>query len=294
MKLLKGFAASRKIIKYFKPDVIFFTGGYVAVPMSLAGFRIPQIVFVPDIEPGLALQQITRTASKIALSVPASEEYFTNKTKLTVTGYPTRKHFSDISLKAAKRAFAVSDSLPTVLVFGGSRGARSINHALLSILPDLIDSAQVIHVTGELDWEMVSAYYEGMSQTARQRYFPYPYLHKNMPHAMQLADLVVSRAGASVIGEYPMMGLPAILVPYPYAWKYQKQNADYLVSEGAAIMLPDEDLSQKLLSTILDFINNSEKMEAMRENMKKLAIPHAASEIAQLIINVTSKEEQPS
>jgi UDP-N-acetylglucosamine--N-acetylmuramyl-(pentapeptide) pyrophosphoryl-undecaprenol N-acetylglucosamine transferase len=294
IKLAKGFLASRKIIHTFKPDAVFFTGGYVAVPMSFAAIGIPQIVFVPDIEPGLALQQITQRAKKIALSVSASKDYFKDQSKLIVTGYPTRKHFGNIAKREAKRAFAVSESLPTVLVFGGSRGARSINHALLSILPDLIDNAQVIHVTGELDWDLVSAYYEGMSESARQRYFPYPYLHKNMPHAMRLADLVVSRAGASIIGEYPIMGLPAILVPYPYAWKYQKQNADYLVQQGAAIMLADEDLTQKLYATILGVINNPQKMAEMKKNMEKLAHPDAAGEIAGIISEFTSKRERKS
>jgi undecaprenyldiphospho-muramoylpentapeptide beta-N-acetylglucosaminyltransferase len=294
LKLMKGFFASRKIIRDFKPNAIFFTGGYVAIPMSFAGLRIPQVVFVPDIEPGLAIQQIARAASKIALSVPTSKETFKNQTKLTVTGYPTRKRFAEITKREGKRAFAVSDSVPTVLVFGGSRGARSINHALLSILPDLIDSAQVIHVTGELDWEMVSAYYEGMSQMARQRYFPYPYLHNNMPHAMKMADLVVSRAGASIIGEYPMMELPAILVPYPYAWKYQKHNADFLVEHEAAIMLEDENLSQKLLPTILEVINDEKKLASMKENMKKLAKPDAARDIAQILTSIMSDKEHSS
>ncbi len=295
MKLINGFLESKKIIKSFQPHVIFFTGGYVAVPMSLAASSVPQVVFVPDIEPALALRQITRSAQKIALSVPESKQYFKkNKAKLTITGYPTRMRFANINKADAVKAFGISESSSTVLVFGGSRGARSINHALLGILPDLIDSVQIIHISGELDWPMVSDYYAGMSQTARRNYFPYPYLHRKMPHAMRAADLVVSRAGASTIGEYPMLGLPAILVPYPHAWKYQKHNADYLVDQGAAMLLPDEELPQKLLPSILGLIHNPEKLIEMKTNMLQLARPDAATEIVKLITDIQANKERKS
>ena len=290
-KLAKGFIASRKILKEFRPDVIFFTGGYVAVPMAIAASGIPKVVFVPDTEPGLALKTIANMADSIALSVPASEAYFKNKNILHVTGYPTRSDFTKATKEEAVRVFRISEHRPVLLVFGGSRGARSLNHALLGIIPDLAESIQIIHVTGELDWPMVSSYYEGLAVEVRKNYNPYPYLHENMPHAMRAADLVVSRAGASTMGEYPIMGLPAILVPYPYAWRYQKQNADYLVAQGAAKLLPDEELSENLAGMVLSLINNPQELTAMRTKMTALAQPHAAANIAQLILNTSNIKE---
>ena len=274
--------------------MIFFTGGYVAVPMALAAAGVPKVVFVPDTEPGLALQTITRKAAVIALSVPASKAYFKQQDKLHVTGYPTRANFADVSKEDAVHVFGISEHRPVLLVFGGSRGARSINHALLGILPDLTEFTQVIHITGELDWPTVSSYYEGLSPEVRKNYFPYPYLHENMPHAMRAADLVVSRAGASTMGEYPMVGLPAILVPYPYAWRYQKQNADYLVAQGGAKLLPDEDLGEKLFDMVQSLIRNPEELSAMRAKMQEIAKPRAAAEIAGLIHSVAKIKEDKS
>jgi UDP-N-acetylglucosamine--N-acetylmuramyl-(pentapeptide) pyrophosphoryl-undecaprenol N-acetylglucosamine transferase len=110
----------------------------------------------------------------------------------------------------------------TVLVFGGSRGARSINEAVWDILPNLLEIAQVVHITGELDWPRVPAVIEKLDATYANRYHPHAYLHEGMGQALGAADLVVSRAGAATIGEYPLFGLPAVLVPYPHAWRYQE------------------------------------------------------------------------
>ncbi len=290
-KLIKGFIASREILKSFRPDVIFFTGGYLAVPMALAARSCPKIVFVPDVEPGLALKVISKLANKIALSIPASKQYFADQSKLIVTGYPTRARFANIEIEEALRVFRITGQRPTLLVFGGSRGARSINFALLSIIPELVNFAQIIHISGELDWPTISSYYEGLSPSARQNYFPYPYLHENMPHAMCAADLVVSRAGASTMGEYPMLGLPAILVPYPHAWKYQKQNADYMVEHGAAILLQDETLNETMLDTLKDLLTNPDKLAQMKINMLSLATPQAAADIAHLLMDYKKEKE---
>jgi undecaprenyldiphospho-muramoylpentapeptide beta-N-acetylglucosaminyltransferase len=292
LKLAKGFVASKRILKDFRPDVIFFTGGYITVPMAFAAARIPKVVFVPDTEPGLALKVITRKADKIALSVPASKQYFKDQSKLVVCGYPTRSDFISVKREDAVRVFHISEHRPVLLVFGGSRGAHSINHALLGILPDLTEIAQVIHITGDLDWPMVSSYYEGLSADVRKNYYPYPYLHENMANALRAADLVVSRSGASIMGEYPMLGLPAILVPYPYAWRYQKQNADYLVEQGGAILLADEDLSVELAGTIQDLLKNPQRLAEMSEKMKQLARPQAAAEIARIIASVSKTGEK--
>lgn len=292
LKLINGFAASRAILKSFQPDVIFFTGGYLAVPMAIAALRYPKVVFVPDVEPGLALKVISKFAKKIAVSISASKQYFSNQSKIIVTGYPTRAGFSKINKEEARRIFQISEPPPTVLVFGGSRGARSINRVIMDIIPEITNFAQIIHVSGELDWPTISAYYEGLAPAIRQKYFPYPYLHDNMPHAMAAANLVVSRAGASTLGEYPILGLPAILVPYPHAWKYQKQNAAFMVENGAAILLEDDALQEKLLETIKELLMNPERLEQMKNNMLALAHPQSAAVIAQLILDCQLEKEK--
>jgi UDP-N-acetylglucosamine--N-acetylmuramyl-(pentapeptide) pyrophosphoryl-undecaprenol N-acetylglucosamine transferase len=173
-------------------------------------------------------------------------------------------------------------------VFGGSRGARSINQALLAILPTLLETAEVVHITGSLDWNEARTYNDAMPAALSARYHPHTYLHDQMGAALAAADLVLSRSGASVLGEYPLFGLPAILVPYPYAWRYQKVNADFLVQRGAAELLPDEQLKEKMLPTLLATLQDQARLQSMRQVVSTLARPTAAAEIANLALELAA------
>ncbi|OIO89641.1 MAG: hypothetical protein AUK02_02210, partial [Anaerolineae bacterium CG2_30_58_95] len=236
-QLRRGYSASRRILRQFEPDVLFFTGGYVAAPMALAGWKIPTLLYVPDIEPGLALKTLARFADCIALTAEDSRKYFSPRAQTVLTGYPTRSGLSNWTRKDARKKLRLDDDLPVLLVFGGSKGARSINTAVLDNLPALLELAQVLHISGELDWPNVQTARQNLSKIPAARYHAFPYLHEEMGAALAAADLAVTRAGASTLGELPLFGLPAILVPYPHAWRYQKINADYLVERGAAVMI---------------------------------------------------------
>ena len=122
-------------------------------------------------------------------------------------------------------------------MFGGSRGAHSINQAVAGALPELLQEMQVIHITGKLDWQMIEQAGQVYPPSSLTAIAHYPYLYDEIGAAMHLADLALTRAGASTLGELPFFGLPAILVPYPYAWHYQRVNASYLVRHGAAMRL---------------------------------------------------------
>ena len=277
--LAKGILAARGIIRKFRPDVMFFTGGYVAVPMALAGRRIPKVLYVPDIEPGMALKFLARFASCIAVTTNESLTHFPDKSRLIKTGYPIRPEFKNVNREDAIRSLGLDPNLPVLLVFGGSQGARSINHALFSILPKLLAHIQVIHISGEANWRETKRNLTTLSDSLKSNYYPFRYLHERMGSALAAADLVVSRAGASSLGEFPHFGLPAILVPYPYAWKYQQVNADYLSRHGAAEVLYDSELT-KLFSTITNLLDDSGKLRSMSESMSSLANHHAAEDIA--------------
>jgi UDP-N-acetylglucosamine--N-acetylmuramyl-(pentapeptide) pyrophosphoryl-undecaprenol N-acetylglucosamine transferase len=123
----------------------------------------------------------------------------------------------------------------------------------------------------------------------QKRYRIYPYLHDEIGAALTISDLVVSRAGASSIGEYPHFGIPAILVPYPHAWRYQKVNADYLSQHGAAITLKDEELSERLIPQILELINDPVRMKAMKRSMMSLASQDAAGKIADQLMELAGQ-----
>lgn len=280
VKLARGVFAARKILREFRPDALFFTGGYIAAPMALAGMNVPALLYVPDIEPALALKAIARFADRIAVTAEESCGYFSSRARVIETGYPVRRGLTKWDRASARAVFNLHDEKPVLLVTGGSRGARSINQAVLHHLPALLEMAQVIHVSGELDWPAVEAASRQTSGTNRRDYHARPYLHEEMGAALRAADLVLSRAGASSVGEYPLMGLPAILVPYPHAWRYQKVNADYLAQRGAAVMLEDEALKEKLLGTIQKLFNDPDQLAKMRVRASDLSRPNAARVIA--------------
>lgn len=278
LRLARGTLASGAILRAFRPEALFFTGGYVAGPMALAARRIPSLLFVPDIEPGMALKSLARFAARIAVTTPDSQKYFTKP--VIVTGYPLRRELADWDAAKGRQALGLAPDLPTLLIWGGSKGARSINLAVVPNLPYLLEKAQVVHISGQADWPVIETARAGLMSAQKGRYHAYPYLHEEMGAALASADLVVSRAGASVLGEYPFFGLPAVLVPYPHAWRYQRLNADHLAQHGAAVVLKDEFLSQELLTTVKDLLENPAKLAAMRQAMRSLARPHAAQAIA--------------
>ncbi len=287
-KLARGVAVSRRIIKQFKPQTIVFTGGFVATPMAIAAQRIPSLLFVPDIEPGLALKFIARFATKIALTTMKSSQYFKDHERLVETGYPTRTELKRINRPDARTYLELNPEKPVVLVLGGSKGAHTINQALTTILAELLKITQVIHISGALDWPSIQKNQENLPPELKTSYKVFPYLHEEMKVALSAADLVISRAGASILGEYPLFQLPAILIPYPFAWQYQKVNAQYLTDKDAAIMIKDEDMSSLLFPTLEDLLVNPQKLTNMAQKMSQLYQPHAAEKIAELIIGISS------
>jgi len=292
-QLSQGYLESRRILSGFRPDVLFFTGGYVAVPMAFAGRSLPSLLYVPDIEPGLALKTLARSADRIAVTAEPSRQYFEDQSKVQVSGYPTRPELRTWDRPRALEMLKLSGDWPVLFVFGGSKGAHSINQALAAVLPEILGMAQVIHISGSLDWPEVQAASQSLPSELAGRYHPYPYLHEEMGAALSAADLVISRAGASVLGELPLFGIPAILVPYPYAWRYQKVNAEYLASRGAAIVLRDEELGERLFPTINELLGDLPRRERMRQAMQQLATPDAARRLADAIIELAGNQSGP-
>ncbi len=294
MQLIRGFFASRKIVRRFHPDVMLFTGGYVAPPMALAGMRIPSVLYVPDIEPGLALKTLARFADRIAVTAEDSRSYFPKHKGVVVTGYPTRREILSWDRQQAQKTLNLQSDLPTLLVFGGSKGARSINRAIFSVLPELLSEMQIVHITGKLNWSEIDQVCKGLTPEQGERFHPYPYLDDEMGAAFEAADLVLSRAGASSLGEFPLFGLPAILVPYPYAWRYQKVNAEYLAQQGAAVIVNDEELPKRIVPLVIDLMCDTGQLAGMRVAMQSLNKPDAALAIGMEIIKVahTAGSEQ--
>ena len=282
----RGVLAARRILREFRPEVLFFTGGYVAVPVALAGRSIPTLLYVPDIEPGMALKSLAGFADVVAVTTDQSQKFF-NK-RVSETGYPLRPDLPFWDRQTATQHLGISGELPVLLVFGGSKGAHSINLAVLNNLRELLNKFEIIHLSGESDWQIVKQTREQLPMDLAARYHALPYLHE-MGAALGAADLVVSRAGASSLGEYPLFGLPAVLVPYPHAWRYQKVNADYLTRRGAAVILEDHRLNDELLVTLNVLMQNPNKLKAMRAAMFELSHPRAAEKIASALIELAGE-----
>lgn len=288
LKVIQGTLAARRILNDFQPDVLLFTGGYVAVPMAVAAAvrHIPSLVYVPDIEPGIALKLLARFATLLALTAEETCAFFSAKRKMVVTGYPTRPDLTLWTREAAQTHLGLAPDIFTVLITGGSKGARTINRPVLALLPELLKEMQVIHLTGQVDWQEVEAaraqMIDSLPAEIIRRYHPIPYLHE-MGAALAAADLAVSRAGASALGEYPLFGLPAVLVPYPYAWRYQKVNAHFLEKHGAALTIENEHLTEQLMPTLQGLARDPLRLQAMRQAMTSLAQPQAAEHLADLV-----------
>ena len=292
VKLGIGILQSIGLIFRLHPAGLFLTGGWATFPVALACWllHVPITIYVPDIEPALAIKFLSRLAQVITVTTADSVSYFPAsipRKRIVETGYPLRPPMLTATRTDAIQHFDLDPTRKTLLVWGGSRGARSINEALGAILPDLLgDGLQVIHVSGELDWGTVQARRDWLSDTEKPHYHAFPYLHDDMALAFAAADLAVSRGGASSLGEYPHFGLPAILVPYPYAWRYQKVNADWLASRGAAMRLEDEALRTDLLPTIRGLIGDPAGLKVLQEASHKLDRADAADTIARSVIKL--------
>lgn len=286
LKLARGTLQAWQLMRRTRPDALLLTGGWANVPLALAAWvrRLPTLVYLPDIEPALTIKTISRFASTVAITAPDSARYF-REGQSVVTGYPLRQAVLEAQRAQAQTHFGLVPDLPTLLVFGGSRGARSLNQALSACLPEVLEVAQVIHITGTLDWENAQSRLPSLSADQRARYHAFAYLHREMGLALAGADIALSRSGASVLGEFTHFGLPSLLVPYPHAWRYQKVNADYLVERGAALRLDDERLSETLLPTLRDLLKDAARLAHMRASALALRTD-GADNIARLWLDM--------
>lgn len=282
-RLALGLIQAWRLVGHFRPDVILATGGYVCAPLVVAGWlrRVPSLIYLPDIEPGLAIRFLARFAARVAVSLEAARA-FLPASKVVVTGYPVRRELLETDKLAARHRLGLQEGERTLLVFGGSQGAHRINQAVCQVAAQLAELCQVIHISGPADEGWLQQRRERLPRHLRRRYRVYPYLHEEMPQALAAADLAVARAGAATLGEFPALGLPSILVPYPYAGAHQARNARILAEAGAAVVIADAELNgPALLSWVEELLGDQEALSRMGANARRLARPEAAARIAE-------------
>ncbi|AXB80817.1 undecaprenyldiphospho-muramoylpentapeptide beta-N-acetylglucosaminyltransferase [Megasphaera hexanoica] len=281
------------IIHKFKPDVVIGTGGFVCGPVLLAASLsgIPTLVQEQNVIPGVTNTILSRFVKCVALGYEEAAERFKRKDILVYTGNPVRKDILTGTKDHGRALLGLDPDKFTLLVAGGSRGARSINNAMIEVHRYFRDSKdiQILHVTGDHEYDRVVGQLEGIDGKGRYGEGSHiiPYLH-HMPEALAAADLAVYRAGAVGLAELTVRGLPAILIPYPYAAEdHQRYNAQALVMCGAAKMILDKMLTgRELLEEIVHLKNDPEALKRMAQASKSKGRPQAAHDIAELALSI--------
>ncbi len=281
IKLLKSLSKARAILKEFKPDIAIGVGGYASGPMLKAAQKqgIPTLLQEQNSYAGVTNKLLAAKAECICVAYEGMERFFP-KEKIVLTGNPVRRNLLQCGAtpEQARQAMGVDPSKKTILIIGGSLGARTINNAIIAGLKQIGDAygIQVIWQTGKLYDQQCR---EALEASGVKNVVQMPFI-TNMDMAYKAADLVVSRAGASSISELQLLGKPAILVPSPnVAEDHQTKNAQALVSRDAAIMVTDADAVNTLVGTMLDTANDSDLLASLGRNVEQMALRDAAEHI---------------
>ena len=275
------------VVKNFKPNAVVGTGGYVCGPILLAAsfMKVPTLIQEQNAVAGITNKILSKFVDKIAVGTRDALKNFPND-KTVYTGNPIRREVLAAKKSDGLKEFGFMEDKPIVLISGGSRGARSINNAMIDVLKSAAqkNSAQFLHVTGKGEFDSVM---KKLSDLDAPNIKIVPYLY-NMPTALAMADLAVFRAGATGLAELTARGIPAILIPYPYAAEnHQEFNAKSLVEAGAARMILNKDLTAEILSAQLEeLLSSPEKLKSMAQASLSLGKPNAADEIADMILKL--------
>jgi len=274
------------LIVRYRPAVVFLTGGYVSAPVGVAAWltRRPIVLLQPDIEPGWTLRALAPLARRICVTHQRSAERYP-RGKSIVTGYPIRPGFEDLDKPMARAHFQLNGG-PALLVTGAVRGAQRINECIASHLEQWLSQTQLIHISGRDDFARLRSMREALPAKLQSRYRLYSYMSEEMPLAMAACDLVISRAGASVMGEYPAAGLPAVLAPIGEAGGHQRYNANLLADAGGAVTIENEDIPEQLFELATGLLDDRERLQAMRKAMLDLRRTDAARRVAEVILAV--------
>lgn len=298
-KAVQGSLAGRKIVRHFKPHVVVGTGGYVCGPLVLAAatMGIPTVIHEQNAFPGLTNRILSCFASKICVTFEDAIPHFPRKKNIVLTGLPVREEIITRKKDDGLKNLGLSKGKVTVVVTGGSLGARSLNYAMAPIYQrfEKENKIQFYHITGQAGFEESLAYYEkhqiNLSQKERFKIVPYLY---QMEDAMAAADLIIGRAGASFLSEIMVRGIPSILVPYPYAAaNHQEYNARAMEKRGAATVILDQDLDAgKLLPTLETILNQDFRRVEMGKAAQQMGRINALNDIIKTIAEISKTEHK--
>jgi UDP-N-acetylglucosamine--N-acetylmuramyl-(pentapeptide) pyrophosphoryl-undecaprenol N-acetylglucosamine transferase len=278
--LPRAVVESRKIIQAFGAEVVVGVGGYASGPAMAAAIlmHLPTLAFEPNYVPGFANKIVGRRVSAAAVHFEQTQKYFRNA---QVVGVPVRAEFFQVPAPVANHP-------PALLVFGGSQGAQAINQAMTAAAPEVlrqIPSLRIIHQTGERDYNDVQAAYGRSGITAEVSAFI-----DDMPAAFARSDLLLCRSGASTVAEITAAGKPAIFVPFPRAADdHQRRNAEAIAQGGAAVLVPQTELTpERLAKIITELFADPRRLKEMAERARALSHQDAAGRVARMVAELAN------
>lgn len=289
--LLKAMAKAKKIIRNFDPDVVIGVGGFASGPAlkSAISLGIPTVIQEQNSYPGVTNKALAKDVQKIFVAYDGLERYFPSE-KIVKSGNPVRSEILHLQKKSeeAYAHFHLSKEHKTLLVVGGSLGARSINQCMAQNIDTLKSlGIQIIWQTGDLFYRTITP---ELLAKQDEKTLIVPFI-KKMDFAYSIADFIVSRAGALAIAELTLVGAPTLLIPFPFAAEdHQTKNAAALSDHNAAILIPDQQVNELLMPQLLELIQNETKAAQMAEEIKKFGLPDAIHVIAKGIIEIAKKK----
>lgn len=289
--LLLGLKDAYKIINDFKPDVVIGTGGYVSAPVVYVACkkRIKTLIHEQNAFPGITNKILSKYVDRVLATFEESKKYFKYPEKVIITGNPIRRKIIEVDKRKAYFDFKINPNLPFVLSFGGSGGQKKLNNAMLYVIEKNISKdLQILHVTGNRYYEDFKNQIQRKKITLTDRIKVVPYLY-DMPSALNIANLVVTSAGAITLSEISAIGVPSILIPKGYtAENHQEYNARAFEKKGASYLILEKDLTgEKLNKAITDIIYDNNRLREMSKNSKLLGKIDATEKIVDIINQVT-------
>ena len=290
-KLWQSRRLAKAIIKEFKPNAAVGVGGYASGPTlnQCASLGVPYLIQEQNSYAGVTNKLLAKRASKICVAYEGMDRFFPSD-KIILTGNPVRQNIlqNNISKADARKAFQLDPEKKTILIIGGSLGARTINESILQHLSDISNSdVQFIWQTGKVYKEAIAKRLEGEEPLANLHVTDFI---SDMASAYAAADMVISRAGASSISEFCLLGMPVILVPSPnVAEDHQTKNALALVNKQAAVYVKDAEAPEKLINTALSIVNDESKLNELHQNILGMALKNSAERIAEEVLKIAKQ-----
>lgn len=289
LKLFVALIQSLWTIIRIRPVVVVGTGGYVCGPPLLAAslMGIPTLIQEQNSYPGLTTRLLAARATEVHLTFPGSQRFLKRTVHVHITGNPTRDLIGSRSREEGAAFFGLDPRRPTVLVFGGSQGASSLNKAVSAVIATLVaEGIQIVWGTGEHDFPAVEGAIQELNPEGRSMVSVHRYLEK-IEFAYAACDLAITRAGATTVAELTRAGIPSVLVPYPFAAaNHQTENARAMADAGAAVMVRDSDLTASLLPTVRRLLSDSQRLRRMAEHASALGHSEAAEELAVSVVRL--------